>query len=75
MLCDAWGGTLMLTLFRFTFSPLEGFDGLPIYSGKILINSSLGESLSVPYLGVCYDLLHGRSVDLAAMPRSLSCIC
>jgi subtilisin family serine protease len=31
---------------------------LPVYSGSILITSSLSESLSVPYLGAAFDLKH-----------------
>ncbi|KAK0625885.1 subtilase [Immersiella caudata] len=31
---------------------------LPVYSGSILITSSLSESLSIPYLGAGFDLKH-----------------
>lgn len=38
-------------MIRFDFEYPDGLDNLPLYSGKIQINSSLGESLSIPYLG------------------------
>ncbi|KAF3763590.1 subtilisin-like protein [Cryphonectria parasitica EP155] len=49
----AAGETLTVS---FEFSYPTGFDNLPLYSGKIQINSSLGESLSVPYLGIAGNL-------------------
>lgn len=40
----------------FDFAYPDGLDNLPLYSGKILVNSSLGESLAIPYLGLAADL-------------------
>ncbi|ROV95580.1 hypothetical protein VSDG_05298 [Cytospora chrysosperma] len=40
----------------FEFTSPDALDSLPLYSGKILINSSLGESLAIPYLGLAADL-------------------
>lgn len=36
---------------RFGFNYPTGLKNLPLYSGKILISSSEGEQLSVPYYG------------------------
>lgn len=43
---------------QFNFSPPAGLNEamLPIYSGKILVSGSNGESLSVPYFGAAFDL-------------------
>ncbi|CAN8105194.1 unnamed protein product [Discula destructiva] len=46
---------------QFEFTYPEGLDNLPLYSGKIQINSSLGESLSVPYLGLAGDV--GQTIN------------
>lgn len=40
--------------FEFTYP--DGLDSLPLYSGKILVHSSLGESLAIPYLGLAGSL-------------------
>ncbi|KAM0324609.1 hypothetical protein ACHAQA_007997 [Verticillium albo-atrum] len=42
----------------FTFDYPRGLNEAkqPLYSGKVLITSSLGETLSVPYFGAAYDL-------------------
>ncbi len=43
---------------KFTFNSPTGLDPqtIPIYSGKVIINGSNGESLSVPYMGVAADV-------------------
>ncbi|KAH8885304.1 serine endopeptidase [Thozetella sp. PMI_491] len=43
---------------KISFEPLEGLDGsrLPIYSGKVLVKGSNGETLAIPYLGLGADL-------------------
>lgn len=41
---------------RFNFMYPEGLDNIPLYSGKILISSSLGEELSIPYMGLASNL-------------------
>ncbi|KAK7420633.1 hypothetical protein QQX98_002627 [Neonectria punicea] len=43
---------------KFSFTPPAGLDAskLPLYSGKVVIAGSNGESLSVPYLGLAADL-------------------
>ncbi|ROW15601.1 hypothetical protein VPNG_02185 [Cytospora leucostoma] len=40
----------------FNFEYPSGLDNLPLYSGKVLVNSSLGESLAIPYLGLAASL-------------------
>lgn len=47
-------GETRTVFFDFTYP--SGFDNLPLYSGKILVNSSLGESLAIPYLGLAANL-------------------
>ncbi|KAH8900337.1 subtilisin-like protein [Thozetella sp. PMI_491] len=44
--------------FKINFEPVQNLDGskLPCYSGKIIVTSSAGESLGVPYLGAAFDL-------------------
>lgn len=34
----------------------DGSETTPLYSGKILITSSLGEELAIPYMGLASDL-------------------
>jgi hypothetical protein len=43
---------------RFTFAAPKGLNEtkLPAYSGRVLITSSNGEQLSVPYQGVAFDM-------------------
>ncbi|EON96047.1 putative minor extracellular protease vpr protein [Phaeoacremonium minimum UCRPA7] len=41
---------------QFNFMYPEGLDNIPLYSGKILISSSLGEELSIPYMGLASNL-------------------
>ncbi|KAJ9144541.1 Minor extracellular protease vpr [Pleurostoma richardsiae] len=41
---------------QFNFMYPSGLDNLPLYGGKALINSSLGEELAVPYLGVASNI-------------------
>lgn len=49
-------------------------EGLPLYSGKIIVSSSKGEVLAVPYMGVGADLrqtvgsLWGASSAVSGMP-------
>lgn len=40
----------------FDFTSPDSGDDLPLYSGKILVNSSLGESLAIPFLGLAGSL-------------------
>ncbi|KAH8900404.1 serine endopeptidase [Thozetella sp. PMI_491] len=41
---------------QFNFAYPDYSTNLPLYSGSIIINSSLGESLTIPYLGVSANL-------------------
>lgn len=48
----------MLTAERFSFDYPRGLNEAkqPLYSGKVLITSSLGETLSVSYFGAAYNV-------------------
>jgi len=58
------------------FEPPVGLDAdsLPVYSGKVLISGSNGEELSVPYLGVGFDLQRSlmRRVFASQTPYQVS---
>jgi hypothetical protein len=49
----AWSTADDDMLHRFNFKPPQGLDEqqMPVYSGKVLVRSSFGEELSVPYMG------------------------
>lgn len=34
----------------------DAADNIPLYSGKVLISSSLGEELAIPYMGLASNL-------------------
>ncbi|KUI71994.1 Minor extracellular protease vpr [Cytospora mali] len=54
MAMTLWPGETRTVPFQFAYP--YGRDNLPLYSGKILVNSSLGESLAIPYLGLSGNL-------------------
>uniref|UniRef100_A0A8H7NL32 Peptidase S8/S53 domain-containing protein n=1 Tax=Bionectria ochroleuca TaxID=29856 RepID=A0A8H7NL32_BIOOC len=56
---------------EFTFDYPRGLDESkqPLYSGKVLISSSLGEQLSIPYFGAAYSLREAyKDIFIAGTP-------
>ncbi|KAH8901289.1 subtilisin-like serine protease [Thozetella sp. PMI_491] len=60
----------------FTFSPPTGVTAslLPIYNGKVVIQGSNGDKLSIPYLGAAFDLRAQISGNLypPGFPKQIS---